>query len=218
MQLAGMTGGHMDVGFHGHAAEEVTAFVGRERELRELRELAPAVRALTLSGAAGIGKTRLAIRLAAELADDFPDGAWFVELADLRQPELVASRVASATGVVEEPGRPLAATLADALRPRKMLLVLDNCEHLIEACAILTELLLASAAGLTVIATSREPLRVAAETVWPVPPLSMPSSDHAADAELLASDALRLFAERAAAVRPDFVLGPASLPPAAAIC
>ena len=216
--LAGKPGGQMDIGFPGHAGEEVNAFVGREPELRELRHIAPAARALTLCGAAGIGKTRLAIRLVGELADEFPDGAWFVELADLRQPDLVASRVASAIGVVEEPGRPLAATLADAVRPRSMLLVLDNCEHLIDACAVLCEQLLASAAGLSVIATSREPLLVAAETVWQVPPLSMPGSDQAPDAELMDSDALRLFAERAAAVRPDFVLGPANLAPAAAIC
>jgi predicted ATPase/DNA-binding CsgD family transcriptional regulator len=218
MPLAGKPGGQMDVGLHGHAGEEVNAFVGRERELRELRGIAPAVRALTLCGAGGIGKTRLAIRLAAELADGFLDGALFVPLADLRQPELVASRVASVIGVVEEPGRPLAATLADALRPRRVLLVLDNCEHLIDACAVLGEQLLASSPGLSVIATSREPLRVAAETVWQVPPLSMPGSDRAPAAEMIDSDALRLFAERAAAVKPDFVLGPANLKPAAAIC
>jgi predicted ATPase/DNA-binding NarL/FixJ family response regulator len=218
MPLAGMTGGQLDVGFHGHAGEEATAFVGRERELRELRQLAPAVRALTLCGAAGIGKTRLAIRLAADLADGFPNGAWFVELADLRQPDLVASRVASLIGVVEEPGRALSATLADALKPRRLLLVLDNCEHLIDACALLCGQLLASSAGLTVIATSREPLRVAAETVWQVPPMSMPAPGQAADADLIGSDALRLFAERAATVRPGFVLGQVNLASAVAIC
>jgi len=208
----------MDIGFHGHAGEEATAFVGRERELRDLRRLAPVVRALTLCGAAGIGKTRLAIRLAAELADGFPDGAWFVELADLRQPDLVASRVASLLGVVEEPGRALAATLADALKPRRLLLVLDNCEHLIDACAMLCGQLLASSAGLFVIATSREPLRVAAETVWQVPPMSMPAPGQAGVADLIGSDALTLFAERAAAVRPGFVLGQVNLASVAAIC
>jgi len=218
MPLAGMTGGHMDIGFQGHVGEEVTAFVGRERELRELRRLAPVVRALTLCGAAGIGKTRLAIRMAAELAHGFPDGAWFVELADLRQPDLVASRVASLLGVVEEPGRALAATLADALKPRRLLLVLDNCEHFIDACAVLCGQLLASSAGLTVIATSREPLRVAAETVWQVPPMSMPAPGQVADADLTGSDALTLFAERAAAVRPGFALGQDNLASVVAIC
>ena len=208
----------MSVGFHGHVGEEVTPFVGRERELIQLRRVATGTRALTLCGAAGIGKTRLAIRLAAELADGFADGAWFVELADLGQPDLVASRAASVIGVVEEPGRPLAATLADALRPRRSLLVLDNCEHLIDACAVLCQQLLASSPGLSVIASSREPLRVAAETVWQVPPMSMPGPGEAPDNELMDSDALRLFAQRAAAVRPDFVLGQANLKSAAAIC
>src|SRR5215469_7714191 len=208
----------MSVGFHGHVGEEAAPFVGRERELIQLRQVAAGTRALTLCGAAGIGKTRLAIRLAAELADGFADGAWFVELADLGQPDLVASRAASVIGVVEEPGRPLAATLADALRPRRSLLVLDNCEHLIDACAVLCQQLLASSPGLSVIASSREPLRVAAETVWQVPPMSMPGPGEAPDNELMDSDALRLFAERAAAVRPDFVLGRANLKSAAAIC
>ena len=130
-------------------------------------------RALTLCGAGGIGKTRLALRILAAAADEFPDGTWFVELGDLRQPDLVVSRVASAIGVSEEPGRPLLDTLADALRPRRLLLALDNCEHLIEACARLCQRLLASSPGLRLLATSREPLRVAAETVWQVPPLSV---------------------------------------------
>ena len=208
----------MEFGIHGNAGEEFNAFVGRERELSELRQVASDARALTLCGAGGIGKTRLAIRLAAELAAGFPDGIWFVDLSDLQQPELVASRIASVTGVLEEPGRPLLATLADALRPRRMLIMLDNCEHLIDACALVCQRLLASSAGLQVIATSREPLRVAAETVWQVPPMSMPTPDHAQDAELMRSDALRLFADRAAAVKPDFELGPANLAPVAAIC
>ena len=209
---------NMEFGIHGNAGEEFNAFVGRERELSELRLIASDVRALTLCGAGGIGKTRLAIRLAAELAADFPDGTWFVDLSDLQQPDLVASRIASVIGVLEEPGRPLLATVADALRPRRMLIVLDNCEHLIDACAQVCQRFLASSAGLRMIATSREPLRVAAETVWQVPPMSMPEPDDAQDAELMRSDALRLFADRAAAVRPDFVLGPASLASVAAIC
>ena len=162
-----------------------------------------------------IGKTSLALRLAAELAADFPDGTWFVDLSELQQPDLVASRIASVIGVLEEPGRPLLATLADALRPRRMLIVLDNCEHLIDACAQVCQRLLASSAGLQVIATSREPLRVAAETVWQVPPMAMPRARGRPDAELIRSDAVRLFADRAAAVKPDFELGPANLASAA---
>src|SRR6185437_8470322 len=173
---------------YGGTTVEFNAFIGRDRELRELRALAAGVRALTLCGAGGIGKTRLALHLLAELAVGYPDGAWFVELADLRQPELVASRIASVIGVTEEPGRPLLATLADALRSRRMLLCVDNCEHLIDACAHACQRLLASSAGLRVIATSREPLRVAAETVWQVPPLSRPSAGTAAIGERATAD------------------------------
>ena len=223
----------MVAGIYGGAAAEFNAFIGRDRELRELRALAARARALTLCGAGGIGKTRLAVHLLAELAVGYPDGAWFVELADLRQPELVASRIASVIGVTEEPGRPLLATLADALRSRRMLLCVDNCEHLIEACAQACQRLLASSAGLRVIATSREPLRVAAETIWQVPPLSLqpatdtgfasPAGEHAGLHDEHAAypgraDALRLFADRAAAAKPGFVLGPANIAAVTEIC
>ena len=166
--------------------QEPNSFVGRERELDELRKLLGVTRALTLCGAGGIGKTRLALRVLAAVADEYPDGAWFVELGDLRQPDLVVSRMASAIGVGEEPGRPLLETLADALRSRTLLLVLDNCEHLIDACAAVGQRLLASSPGLRLMTTSRQPLRVAAETVWQVPPLSVaPAGEH----ELLRADA-----------------------------
>jgi predicted ATPase/DNA-binding CsgD family transcriptional regulator len=209
----------MELGIHGNAGEEFNAFVGREHELSDVCRIASAVRALTLCGAGGIGKTRLAIHAAARLAPGFADGAWFVELADLQQPDLVASRIASVIGVVEEPGRPLLATLADALKTRRMLVVLDNCEHLIDACARTCQRLLASSPGLKVIATSREPLRVAAETVWQVPPMAMPARGRPdGTAELMRSDALRLFADRATAVRPGFELSPANMAMVVAIC
>jgi predicted ATPase/DNA-binding CsgD family transcriptional regulator len=208
----------MELGSHGILGEELTAFVGRERELGELRQVAAGARAVTLCGAGGIGKTRLAVRLAAGLAAGFADGAWFVGLADLRQPELVPSRIATELGVVEEPGRPLLATVADALRPRRALIVLDNCEHLIDACAQVCQRLLASAPGLRVIATSREPLRVAAETVWQVPPMTLPERTGPRDPRSAGSDAVRLFADRASATKPGFRLGPANLTAAAAIC
>jgi predicted ATPase/tetratricopeptide (TPR) repeat protein len=201
-----------------HLPEEPNSFIGRERELDELRRLVYSTRALTLSGPGGIGKTRLALRLLASMAGEFPDGAWFVELADLRQPELVISRVASALGVSEEPGRPLLETLADVLRRRRLLLALDNCEHLIEASAQVARQLLASSPGLRLLITSREPLRVPAETVWRVPPLSAmseaashgPAADH--------NEAIRLFADRTAASRPGFTVGPGNVAVVAAIC
>ena len=156
-----------------HLPEEPNTFIGRERELVELRQLLHRTRALTLSGPGGIGKTRLALRLLATAAAEFPDGVWFVELADLRQPELVVSRIAAVIGITEEAGRPLLETLGDALRPRRMLLALDNCEHLLDACAQVGRHVLASAPGLRLLNTSREPLSVAGETIWRVPPLSV---------------------------------------------
>src|SRR5215467_8837547 len=182
----------------GSRFDEPNSFVGRERELGELRQFARSIRAVTLCGSGGIGKTRLALRVLAGLTTGFPDGVWFIELGDLRQPELVVSCVASAIGIEEEPGRPLVDTLADALRSRRMLLALDNCEHLIDSCARLCHRLLASAPGLRVLATSREPLRVAAETVWQVPPLSLPEPGAAGGPEELGRyEAIRLFCDRA---------------------
>ena len=176
-------------------------------------------RALTLCGAGGIGKTRLALRTLAAAADDFPDGTWFVELGDLRQSDLVVSRVASAIGVSEEPGRPLLDTLADALRSRQLLLALDNCEHLIEACARLCQRLLASSPGLRLLATSREPLRVAGERVWQVPPLSVaPDGVPSTAEEAERYEAMRLFAERAAASLPGFAIEPANASAVAELC
>ncbi|HKA97086.1 MAG TPA: LuxR C-terminal-related transcriptional regulator [Streptosporangiaceae bacterium] len=175
-------------------------------------------RALTLCGAGGIGKTRLALQVVAGVADEFPDGTWFVELGDLQQPDLVVSRVASAVGVGEEPGRPLIETLAEALRPRRLLLTLDNCEHLIDACARLCQRLLASSPGLRVITTSREPLHVAAETVWQVQPLSVAPNGAATPEDAFRYEAVRLFAARAAASLSGFTLGPANAAAVAAVC
>src|SRR5579859_8043322 len=157
-----------------HLPEEQNSFVGRERELAELRQALRRTRALTLCGPGGIGKTRLALRVLASAAGEFPDGVWFVELADLQHGDLVVSRVAAVIGITEEAGRPLLETLGDALRPRRLLLALDNCEHLLDACAQVSRHLLTSAPGLRLLATSREPLSVAAETIWRVPPLSVP--------------------------------------------
>jgi len=207
-----------------HLPEEPNSFIGRERELAELRRLVFSTRALTLCGPGGIGKSRLALRLLASMAAEFPDGAWFVELADLRQPDLVIPRVAAVIGVSEEPGRPLAETLADVLRPRRLLLALDNCERLAGGCAQLARRLLASSPGLRLVATSREPLRVAAETIWRVPPLSVTPagpgpSDPAPEAgDAAPSESARLFADRAAASRPGFAVGPDNAAAVASIC
>jgi predicted ATPase/DNA-binding CsgD family transcriptional regulator len=188
--------------------EEPNRFIGRERELGELRASLLSSRALTLCGTGGIGKTRLAGRILAALRDEFPDGVWMVELGDLQQPDLVVSRVASVVGVTEENGRPLLDTLADALAARSLLVALDNCEHLIDAAARVAQRLLAGAPGLRIIVTSREPLRVAAETVWQVPPLTVPPPPPppTSVADLSSSEAAALFADRAAAALPSFTV------------
>ena len=196
--------------------QEPNSFVGRERELDELRKLLCATRALTLTGPGGIGKTRLALRTLATMADEFPDGACYVELADVRNPDLVITRVASAIGVAEEQGRPLLDTLADALRPRKLLLGLDNCEHLLDECARICQRLLASSQELRLLGTSREPLRVAGETVWPVPPLGVTPADPADGSSR--GEAVQLFTERAVATLPSFALTPSNADDVAELC
>ncbi|MGB6580773.1 MAG: tetratricopeptide repeat protein, partial [Streptosporangiaceae bacterium] len=203
-----------------HLPEEPNSFIGRERELAELRQMLGRTRALTLCGPGGIGKTRIALRLLALAAAEFPDGVWFVELADLQQADLVVSRIAGVIGITEEAGRPLLETLGDALRSRQLLLALDNCEHLLDACAQAGRHLLASAPGLRLLSTSREPLSVAAETIWRVPPLSVApaGADPAAGGDVHRYEAVRLFADRAAASRPGFAIGPGNAAAVASIC
>src|ERR1700722_7203342 len=144
------------------------SFVGRERELAGLRQLTAAARVIALCGPAGIGKTRLLQQLVADVAADFAGGAFVVSLGDLRQPDLIAPRVAAAIGIAEEPGIPPAAPLAEPLRGRRLLLALDHCDQLSGACADLGARLLAAAPGLLLITTCREP-QGPPETLWPVP-------------------------------------------------
>src|SRR5215475_7336264 len=192
--------------------QEPNSFVGRERELDELRKLVSATRMLTLTGPGGIGKTRLALRTLATVADEFSDGVCYADLADLTNPDLVVARVAAAVGVAEEQGRPLTETLAAALRPRHLLLSLDNCEHLLEECARICQLLLASSPELRLLATSREPLRIAGETVWPVPPLPVARSD------LSPGEAVQLFSDRAMAALPGFAVTPSNVDAVTELC
>jgi predicted ATPase len=154
----------------GNLPAEPNSFVGRERDLGDLTLLLSNVRALTLCGPAGIGKSRLATRLGWQLADTFPDGIWFAELADHGDPVHAVRRVADVLGVSEEPDRSVAATLVDALDGRELLLILDTCEHVVEAIADLVSDLISGCPLIRVVATSREPLRVRGETVWRVPP------------------------------------------------
>jgi predicted ATPase/DNA-binding CsgD family transcriptional regulator/Tfp pilus assembly protein PilF len=208
----------------GNLPAEPNSFIGRERDLSELAKLLTEVRALTLSGPGGIGKTRLAIRLARDVitssASEHDSGsdldeAWLVELADWRGQ--TAQRVAATIGVREEPGVPLAQTLAEALRSRHMLLVLDTCEHQVSDCATLVQLLLARCPWLRIVATSREPLRVRGETIWRVQPLDLPPDDAVGD-ELAGHEAIRLFAARAAGARPGFTLTEENAASVARLC
>lgn len=185
----------------------LTSFIGRGWEQREVRELLATTRLLTLIGPGGCGRTRLALEVARALVDTYPDGVWLVELAALRDAALVPWAAADALGVQEQPGRTLEATLRDVLRPRRMLLVLDNCEHLIAGCAALAAALLEGCPDLRILATSREPLRSAGEMVWHVPPLSVPPAAVSPQpASLLRFETVRLFVERARASRPDFTV------------
>ncbi len=203
----------------GNLPAEPNSFIGRERDLSELALLVSDVRALTLCGPGGIGKTRLAVRLACDLVPEFPDGAWLVELADTADADLLPRRVAATFGIREEQGRPLIATLAEALRARRLLLILDTCEHIVDACAELVQQLLASCPSLRVIATSREPLRVRGETVWRVPPLSVPAGfDPESLTDLARHEALQLFAERASAAWSGFALGRDNAAAVARLC
>ena len=155
---------------------ELSSFVGREKELAEVKRLLENNRLLTLTGSGGCGKTRLALVVASEMVDGFDEGVWMVDLAPLADPALVPRAVASTLGVREQPDRTLTEILSEYLGSRKVLLVFDNCEHLIEACAKLAEALLRSCPELRILATSREALGITGEVTWFVPSLSLPTS------------------------------------------
>jgi predicted ATPase/DNA-binding CsgD family transcriptional regulator len=171
---------------------QLTNFVGRGAQMTDLEKLLVDNRLVTLTGAGGAGKTRLAVEIAARIAPEFRDGVWYVDLAPVTHPGVVAVAVARALGLPDQPGRSTMDTLLRFVRDRQMLVVLDNCEHLLDASAELVVALLGAAPGLTVLATSREPIGVAGEVSWRVPSLS------------LAHEAIELFIDRARRARPDF--------------
>jgi len=189
----------------------LTSFIGRQRELDELRALIATTRLLMLTGSGGCGKTRLAAHLSRSLLSRYPDGVWWLELAPLSEPMLVEAALAGAVGVRPLPGRtPLEAAIAH-LAPQRALVVFDNCEQVLGPCRHLVAELLRGCPTLTIMATSREPLGLGGETTWRVPSLSLPTSgsvgaDGSAVPGWIDSDAVRLFVERAAKVQPGFAL------------
>lgn len=198
---------------------EVSSFIGRERELAELKVLVRSTRLLTLAGTGGAGKTRLALELARDVVGSYPDGAAFVELADLADAALVPGAVATALDVHGLAGHDPVDAVVEFVAQRSLLLVVDNCEHLLAAAAALADTLLRSAPRLTILATSREPLRVPGEVVFRVPSLDIPDPDRPLEpSELLRYEAMRLFVERASAAAPGFVLDEQNVMDVARIC
>ena len=179
---------------------------------------------LTLTGAGGVGKTRLAVRVADEVAADYDDGVWFVDLAPLSDGALVARAVATVLGVPEEPNRSLVDTLCDLLAAKKLLLILDNCEHMVPACATLADTLLRRCSRLRLCATSRQVLGVQGEITWRVPSLSVPdpaplsADEPTITTRMMASEAVRLFVARAIESCPDFRLTAANAGAVADVC
>ncbi len=206
--------------FPNNLPAQLTSFIGREAEMEIAKRQLAGSRLLTLTGVGGSGKTRLALQAAAEVLENYPDGVWLVELAALSDPDLVAQEVAGVLGVREESEKKLLQTLRDTLRPQAALLILDNCEHVVDAAARLAEALLLACPALSVLATSREALGISGETLLPVPPLSMPAlGTSAATPDALAGcEAVRFFVERATAASPAFRYSAGNAPAIASVC
>jgi non-specific serine/threonine protein kinase len=197
----------------------LTSFIGRAREQATVTGLLQETPLLTLTGTGGCGKTRLALQVAGDALPAYPDGVWLVELAAVVSSVLVPQETASALGLHEEPGRPLLATLTAFLRGKYLLLVLDNCEHLLLACAELASSLLCVCPYIRILATSREPLRIAGERVWRVQSLSLPDSQLPVTVDVaLDSEAVQLFMERARAVQPEFACTAGNVAAVSLVC
>jgi predicted ATPase/DNA-binding CsgD family transcriptional regulator len=198
---------------------QLTTFVGRVSELFEVERLLATKRLVTLTATGGAGKTRLALAVATRALFAHPDGAWLVDLTPVKEGHLVARVFGSTLGVHERPRQPIEHTLMEHLRGRRLLLVVDNCEHVIEGCAALLDAILRTCPGITVLATSREALRVSGETIWRVAPLAVPDPAAPIDLEELAgSEAVGLFLDRAKSAAPGFEISMENAPPIAELC
>jgi predicted ATPase len=197
----------------------LTSFVGRKAELAELQQRLSGARLLTLTGVGGCGKTRLALEVAHAVVDSYPDGVWLAELAALRDASLVPQTVAAVFNVHEMTAEPIVTTLAATLRTRRLLLVVDNCEHLLDACAQLINALLCACPNVQVLATSREALAITGEIAWRVPSLDVLDAQRLPPlGELQQSPAVRLFVTRAADVQPKFALTEGNARAVAEVC
>src|SRR5437588_7927347 len=206
----------------GSLPAEVTVFVGRHRQVAEVKRLLSASRLVTLTGVGGVGKSRLALHVAHEMRREFPDGVWLVELAKVHEPSLLSHAVVDALELQDQSARDPAAVLAEHVADKRLLLVLDNCEHVLDGCRQLATVLLLRAPGVAILATSRESLTIAGERPFRVPPLSLPPTAESAEQQPEPADglyeALTLFEQRAAAVAPDFRLGPQNQAAVAGVC
>ncbi len=202
----------------GNLPAERTSFIGRRREMAELRSLFSSARLVTLVGPGGVGKTRLAIRAATDFRRGFREGAWLVELAEIQDPSLIEQAALGALGLRDQAAAHPMALLGDYLADKDLLLVVDNCEHLVEACARIADKVLKRAPNVRIIATSRQPLTVDGESILPVPPLELPGDDpHEPLERIRENEAVRLFCERAAAASGEFHLGNDNRPAVALI-
>ncbi len=195
--------------------DEFTDFVGRQGELAQIAAMLERGRLVTVVGPGGVGKTRVSLVAAARAAGNYPDGVWIVEQSGLRDPLLLPNTVASVLGLPEQDARSALDALLEYLRDKRLLLILDTCEHLLDACADLIQAILPEAPGVTVLATSRQPLDTLGEQNFAVQPLPVPDSD---TAELDRGDAVELFALRAAAAVPDFAVTPANAADVIGLC
>ena len=198
---------------------QMTSFVGREHEMTEIKQALAKSRLVTLTGSGGTGKTRLSVQVAAEMLDRFKDGIAFIELAPITDPELVPSTVANALGVREDPGRPLLTTLVDWLRDREFLVILDNCEHLLDTCASFADAVLRGSHEARILASSREALGIAGETSYRVPSLMTPNPREQIPLEQLEEcESVHLFMERATQTLSTFKVTVAAVPAITQIC
>jgi predicted ATPase/class 3 adenylate cyclase/Tfp pilus assembly protein PilF len=199
--------------------QQLTSFIGREKESAEVQALLRKTRLLTLTGSGGSGKTRLSLQVAADVLEDYPDGVWLIELAALTDPTLVTQALAQTLGLREETGKLLFQTLTEHLKPKRTLLVLDNCEHLLSAITRLADGLLRACPGVKILANSREGMGTAGEVVYRVPSLSLPDPKKPQTVVSISQyESVRLFVERAAAVLPTFTVTNANAPALASVC